>query len=116
MKNLKLFSASLLLISVSAHAQYLGSGPEFLERDFTKQDLSVPYVNQDLVIDNALGLEIGMIQVLDVAGKLYDAAIVRCEETRIDLRAMKMPAGDYVLIFNTMLGFSFSQEVMRAEF
>jgi len=60
----------LLVISISAHAQYLSSDRHFLERNFTEQDLSVSYMYQDLIIDNALALQIGMIQVLDVASKL----------------------------------------------
>lgn len=117
MNNQKMFCALILAFaSMSAIGQRTTNGPPLVNYDLVKET-NVPLVERrDLVLDNPLGLEIGMVQILDTKGKLMDAAIVRGDEARIDLKGIYMPLGDYILVFNTMLGFSLVQEVTRAQF
>lgn len=117
MKNLRILVALVaLVIALGATCQRASFGSTLVNYNLAKEP-NIPLIERgELLLDNPLGVDIGMVQILDESGKLIDAAIIRGDRSSIDLKGVYMPTGDYVLVFNTMLGFSFVQEVTRAQF
>ncbi|NND95217.1 MAG: hypothetical protein HKN45_10145 [Flavobacteriales bacterium] len=116
MKNLRIVVAIIaLIVALGATCQRANFGSALVNYELAKAN--IPLIERgDLILDNPLGVEIGMVQILDEKGRLIDAAIIQGDQSSIGLKGVYMPTGDYVLVFNTMLGFSFVQEVTRAQF
>ena len=106
----------ILCSSINMQGQEAERVSPMVEFDLAHYDTMQQAEQKNLVLDNPLGVPIGMVQILDIEGRLIDATIIRSLETRVEVENIFVPAGNYVLVFNTMLGFSFVQEITRAEF